>query len=335
MKFLKWLGIILLSIVALFLIIPLFLPANFHIERSITIDRSVDIVFQTAVDMNQRAKWDPWIEMEPEAKINVQMTPEIIGSGYHWKGEIIGEGQITIKEFEPNKLIKSDIEFVAPQSMKSDVIWNFEETDKGTMITWAFEGSLSYPLEKWSGLFMDKFMGPQFEKGLNNFKKLVEKLPDLKGKTGEISEVQFDGIMAISLKEKCSLEGISSKMFDLFTTLMAHLKNIDKEVAGNPFTIYHTNNDDGYLLMECGLPVSKKVSVKDNIKLIEIPAGKTIMASHFGHYQTLKTTYDAIQKYINENNLEINGTPWEMYITNPTKEPDQNKWETKVYFPIK
>ena len=38
--------------------------------------------------------------------------------------------------------------------------------------------------------------------------------------------------------------------------------------------------------------------------------------------------------YIEENSLEVTGSPFEMYITDPMKEPDQSKWETKVYFPI-
>ena len=69
---------------------------------------------------------------------------------------------------------KSKIEFIAPQSMESDVIWNFMELDEGTKIIWAFEGTLSYPIEKWFGLFMDNTLGSQFEKGLSNFKSLVE-----------------------------------------------------------------------------------------------------------------------------------------------------------------
>ena len=55
------------------------------------------MVFQTAVDMSKRADWDPWIEMEPDVEMKVTMTPEIIGYGYTWKGEIIGEGKIIIK----------------------------------------------------------------------------------------------------------------------------------------------------------------------------------------------------------------------------------------------
>jgi len=335
MKFLKWLGISLISLIALLLIIALFLPSNFHVERSIEIDKPVNAIFETAVDMNLRAKWDPWLEMEPSAEISVQMTPEIIGSGYTWKGEIIGEGKITILEFIPNELIKSKIEFIEPQSMESDVIWSFIETDNGTLITWAFEGSLSYPIEKWSGLFMDKFMGPQFEKGLSNFKKLVESLPDMSGRTGEIKEFQFEGLFAISIKEECAINKLSSKMMEMYPELMDFLNENNLEIYGPPFAIYHESETEGFTLLECALPIKTKIKGKDNINFIEILPTKTIMASHFGHYNTVKTTYSELFKHINENSLNVTGSPWEMYITDPMKEPDQSKWETKVYFPIK
>ncbi|MFC2104949.1 GyrI-like domain-containing protein [Bacteroidota bacterium] len=335
MKFLKWLGIIIALIVALFFIIPLFLPADFHVERSIIIERPIDMVYETAVDMNKRAKWDPWIEMEPDAEINVEMTPEVIGSGYSWKGEFIGEGKITIKEYIPNELIKSDIEFISPQSMKSEVIWNFEELDGNTKIIWAFEGTLNYPFEKWFGLFMDKSLGLNFERGINNFKELVEKLPVLPGKTGEILESQFEGMFAVTIKEECAMNKLTSKMMDMYPALMKHLKDNNEEISGSPFAIYHPSEVAGNTILECGLPVSKEIQGNENINFIEIPASKTIMASHFGHYKTVKITYSALENYISENNLEVIGSPWEMYITDPMKEPDQSKWETKVYFPVK
>ena len=335
MKFFKWLVIIIFVIIALFLIIPVFLPSTYHIDRSITVEKSVDLVFKTAVDMNQRAKWDPWIEMEPEAEIIVKMNPDIIGSGYSWKGEIIGEGKITIQEFKPNELIKSKIKFISPQSMESDIIWTFDDTESGTNITWALEGSLSYPMEKWFGLFMDKSLGPQFEKGLNNFKSLIGKLPDMIGRTGEIKEYNFEGLKAIAIQEKCAFNKLSGKMLDMYGSLISYLNSKDIQISDAPFAIYHECVEEGFTMLECGLPIEENIANKDNIKLITLPASKTIMASHFGHYKTVKSTYEVLQKYIEENNLEVIGAPWESYITDPMKEPDQSKWETHVFFPIK
>lgn len=334
MKFLKWLGIILFLLLALFLIIPLFLPASFHVERSTIIERPVEMVFQAAIDMNQRDQWDPWIEMEPDVEMDITMKPEIIGSGYSWKGEIIGEGKITIQEFVPNSRIKSEIEFIAPQSMKSDVLWNFEKHEKGTKTTWAFEGKLAYPVQKWFGLFIDKSMGPQFEKGLKNFKNFVESQPVLSGRTGEIKEDTFDGLMVMTMKEECPKNNLNSKMIEMYSSLLRHLKTNNEEIAGFPLAFYHKSETDGNVILECGLPVSRKLDNTENIKYRELPESKVLVASHFGHFNSVETSYKVLKEYITENNLEVTGTPWEMYLTDPMKEPDQSKWETKIFFPI-
>jgi len=335
MKFLKWLVSIIILIIVLFLIIPLFLPSNFHIERDIVVDKPVEVVFQTAIDMKQRSKWDPWIEMEPEADVTVNMTPEIIGSGYSWKGEVIGEGNVTIQKFVPNELIKSEITFISPQSMKSDIIWTFEEIDGGTKIIWAFEGSLSYPMERWAGLFLDNSIGPSFEQGLRNFKELVDDLPDYKGRTGEIKESFFEGLNAVTITEKCDVDKLSSKMMEMYSRLMRYIKENNEEIAGSPFAIHHPAEAEGKILLECGLPVNTKLQGEGAISFITLPETKVIVASHFGHFKTVHKTYDEINRHITDNKIEVTGTPWEMYITDPMKEPDQNKWETKVYFPIR
>lgn len=335
MKFLKWLGIVLFIIIALFLIIPLFLPSDFHIEKSVIIDKPVDIVFQTATDMDQRAKWDPWIEMDPNAEMKVTMKPDIIGSGYSWNGKIIGKGKITIKKFVPNELIKSEIEFISPRSSISHIIWHFMDIKKGTKVTWAFEGELSYPIEKWMGFIIERKISTPFEKGLNNFKTLVESLPDMSGRTGEIEESEFKGLKALTITEECSKKKLTGKMIEMYSALMSYLKRNNQDFKGFPFAIYHPSENAGMFVLECGLPVKQKMTGTDQIKYMELPKCKVVMASHFGHYKTVKSTYVIIEKYIKENNLEISGSPWEIYMTDPLKEPDQDKWETKVYFPIK
>lgn len=335
MKILKWFSIVIAFIIALFLIIPLFLPSSFHIERSTVIEKHVSIVYKTATDMNQRAKWDPWIEMESNAEIDVHMSPEIIGSGYSWKGDIIGEGRITIVEVIPNERINSKIEFIAPQSMESDVIWTFQESDHNTIITWAFEGTLSYPVEKWFGLFMNKSLGTQFERGLFNFKRLVEGKPDLTGRSSDIKEINFEGLIAIAIKEECPNEKLNSKILKTFSNLLRHLKANNMNITEPPIVVYHASNKEDHTVLECAIPISEKINVSDKIKVIELPATKTIMASHFGHYNTVKTTSDALELYINENNIEVIGSRFEIYITDPMQEPDSRKWETQIYYPIK
>jgi effector-binding domain-containing protein len=103
----------------------------------------------------------------------------------------------------------------------------------------------------------------------------------------------------------------------------------------SPIVVYHASNKENHTILECAIPISGKIIESDNIKIIELPASKTIMATHFGHYNTVKTTSDALLQYIEDNNIEITGSRFEIYITDPMQESDSRKWETRVYFPIK
>lgn len=33
--------------------------------------------------------------------------------------------------------------------------------------------------------------------------------------------------------------------------------------------------------------------------------------------------------------LEAAGAPWEVYVTDPGAEPDQSKWRTDIFFPLR
>ena len=46
----------------------------------------------------------------------------------------------------------------------------------GTRVVWVDAGDLgNNPVNRWFGLFLEKIIGPDFERGLANLKRLVEK----------------------------------------------------------------------------------------------------------------------------------------------------------------
>jgi len=169
-KVLLGLGII----IVLFLLAGLFLPSSYHVERSIVISEPVEKVYPQVANLNNWMRWNPWTAMEPTAKNEVKGSGEDLGSVWAWEGEVIGKGSLTIKELEPNRLVRSQLVFVAPQAMKSEDIWQFTPTADGTEVTWAMEGDLDYPIGRNFGLFMDGMLGGDFEKGLDNLKKVTE-----------------------------------------------------------------------------------------------------------------------------------------------------------------
>jgi effector-binding domain-containing protein len=60
-----------------------------------------------------------------------------------------------------------------------------------------------------------------------------------------------------------------------------------------------------------------------------------VRLTHVGPYETLSTAHETLHKWIGENKREASGRPWEVYVTDPGSEPDNTKWVTEVYYPLK
>jgi len=173
-KILKWMGIVLLAVVVLFFGIGFFLPETSHVERSIQINAPVDSVYAVVSDYTYYRQWNPWSKMDPQAKGEITGPLGSVGQKWSWESEIIGSGSLTTEKLIPGKYIKSSLVFTAPQAMKSDDIWFFDQQENATRVTWINEAALDYPVGRYFGLFMDGMLGGDFESGLVNLKKLCE-----------------------------------------------------------------------------------------------------------------------------------------------------------------
>lgn len=171
---LKKILIFILALVGLLLILAIFLPSSYRVERTATINASAGEIYSQVVDLNNYLKWNPWSKMEPGAKNTISEKSVGVGASWSWEGEIVGTGSLTIQKAEENKSVETKIVFTSPRQDEAKGIWSFEEADGKTIVTWAMEGELSYPIGRFMGLMMDGMMGKDFEKGLANIKEIVE-----------------------------------------------------------------------------------------------------------------------------------------------------------------
>ena len=174
MKVLKIILFVVVLLAGIVLAVAAFLPAEYHVSRSIEINKPVDLVFNTIDNFKDRPAWDPWLSQDPDAEVTYAGPDSGVGASYSWKGKIIGAGKLTVMEVEENKSIKSKLEFFEPKMAASQIWWQLEPTANGTKATWTNRGDLSYPIERLFGPMLDGMLGPDFEKGLINLKKVVE-----------------------------------------------------------------------------------------------------------------------------------------------------------------
>jgi effector-binding domain-containing protein len=149
--------------------------------------------------------------------------------------------------------------------------------------------------------------------------------------TIEVKDLEPAKVMAI--KATVNSDEVSTRLGEFFPRLIDCVINSGIDMMGPPYSKYYSWDPEGETEMEAGVPVSGEAEC-EGVEYIELPACKVVTCMHIGPYEKIDSVYDAIQEYITENKMKINGAVWEVYITDPNSEPDPEKYRTQVYFPI-
>ena len=97
-----------------------------------------------------------------------------IGAWSAWESKNEGNGKMTITEQTATK-VTYRLEF-PDFGMSSTGTMELTPDAGGVRVVWSDAGDLGMnPMNRWFGLFLDKFIGTDFDRGLSNLKKLVEK----------------------------------------------------------------------------------------------------------------------------------------------------------------
>lgn len=120
--------------------------------------------------------WSPWTEMDPKAEQVFSGPERKVGSLYKWKGEKkkVGSGSMEIISFKENENVISKLIFDGRGN--SEVGFYIKSLGNGELrITWDFNSDNgNNPIARIFGRMMDKFLGPDYERGLKKLKTFCE-----------------------------------------------------------------------------------------------------------------------------------------------------------------
>ncbi len=334
MKALKVILLVILAIVVLLLIVGLFLPKSAHVEGSTTIDAPAKIVFKQVNHLKSWDNWSPWIEEDPNMIETFEGPEEGVGAMYLWEMGGGERGKLTIMESIPYEKIVNELDFY-DQGRATDS-WTFVEGDDGTKVTWVMNMSgFSYPFEVYFGLILDVMMKPYFDKGLSNLKEFCESIPEeIMPTNTDISETQIESLPALAIKDSAQISGLPDKMVEVYTELETYMKEAGIEMTGPPYSVYIKWDPESWTVFEAGFPVPETAEGKGRIFLTQSPGGKAITVYHYGAYTTLGDSWKLIEEYAKANEKVMAGSPWEVYLTDPTVVKDTSKWVTQIVYPV-
>ena len=134
-------------------------------------------------------------------------------------------------------------------------------------------------------------------------------------------------------KTTCSQSAIGPAFQKAIHSVGGCIKSSDATMASMPYAVYlDWRAEDCDLAAGC--KVDGAVTLNEGCEWLTLPAGPHAFASHFGPYAQLKETHDAILTWCKVNRKRMTGPCFEAYPVDPGLEPDTNKWQTDVYYPV-
>ena len=163
-------------VIAAILIAANFQPDSFTVQRSTTIKAPPEKIFAQINDFHNWGAWDPWAKLDPSMKTTLSGAPNGKGAVYEWSGSgQVGQGRMEITESTPPSKVAIQLNFIKPMAGQDTAIFTLQPQGDSTQVTWAMDGKVPF-IGKIFHLFMnmDKMVGSQFEKGLNDMKSVAE-----------------------------------------------------------------------------------------------------------------------------------------------------------------
>jgi len=342
MKVLKVILIILAVVIGAILIIPAFLSNEATVERSVTVNTEPEKPFLLVNDLNRWVEWSPWYKMDTASIMTYSDNPIGANAWYTWdsKNGDIGTGKLTITKSESPSLIEVDLKFGEwePQA----ATYSFEKVgEKETKVSQSMHLEMEGYFMRYLVWAMKANLAHMFDQGLKNIKTTAEAMPDIPaepasvGRIENMQEMQTEPMIYLSKTDSIDSKAIGSALERIYGEIFVEAGKQGLTQQGAPFAMYHSWNPEGKSFVEPGIPMDKMPAKAEGFNAVSMDATMVIGVDYYGPYDASGMAHDAVYKYVGENGYEMTGSPWEIYVTDPTTVDDPSKILTKIFYPVK
>jgi effector-binding domain-containing protein len=109
-------------------------------------------------------------------------------------------------------------------------------------------------------------------------------------------------------------------------------------IAGAPFVLYHKwDEENNAVMFSCCVPTTAQViTTESDILTGQLEPFKAIKTVLKGEYENLQEAWESSFKFIETNSLTPTetGPVLEVYVTDPSNEPNPANWVTEIYIAI-
>ena len=318
----------------------LFLPAVYHVERSVNVDRPPSVVFTLLNSYQSFNNWSPWAKRDPDAQFHISGPDSGVDARLSWSGDprLVGTGWQQITQSIPFERVGMQLDFGEQGAATS--YFEIHAAGTGSRITWGFDSDVTASqgvagalMGKYFGLFLDKWIGADYEQGLDSFRQYAESLPaaDFADADVAIVEAVATRILYVSGSTSQDASDIALALAEAFGEITRFMAGNGIQLAGQPMAITRSWDESGYTF-DAAIPVVQvPQSTSGNVRTGLSPSGRAVRITHQGSYETMLSSYEKLASFMAANGLAEGLLSWEHFISDPGNTPPE-EIITHIYF---
>ncbi len=137
----------------------------------------------------------------------------------------------------------------------------------------------------------------------------------------------------LSIRTRTSVQELPNVLGKSYGAIAQYLGELGEQPVGATFAGYH-NMDMQNLDVEIGFQVDHPLEGKGEIQSGWIPGGMLATCMHIGPYNAIEPAYNALMKFVEEQDHQVTGVAYEFYLNDPNETP-ANELQTQIVFPLK
>ena len=212
-----------------------------------------------------------------------------------------------------------------------------KENDSTTLVTAKIKDQDNSLSQNFQVLFLkNEFVKTSISLVKNFGENLVEN--SKKYKISEVIEDTIDSQYCAFIPLKSKVNGKAGAMVKNIHHVMYYLKDNNIELTGDPFleiTDWNINTDD--VKYDFCFPIKQQKNFPETsiVQFKRTEEKKALRVDFNGNYKISSMAWYKIIDYAEENNIQLENLPVEVYLNDPHSGGDELKWEANVYIPIK
>ncbi|MDG2450685.1 MAG: GyrI-like domain-containing protein [Saprospiraceae bacterium] len=331
MKFLKYLGILLLILILAYLAACYFGPKNMNVEESQTLEVSAPYIFNLINNIEKWEEWNDWNLKDTGMVVTYTDKKEGVGAKSTWTQSSYGNGSQEIVESVENERLKTKLNF---QGWEGDNfgIFNLAANGNNTNVTWTFDGTPIPFLMRGMMLSGKSSMKESYQQGLNNLEKLAKERAKGTYNGYQINEKNLKKKNFVMNRQEVKTANIQQFYATNLGQLFGKVQVAGVEIDGMPCGLFFRMDErDGMIDMAAAIPVKQAVSLPAT-NSYSINSRRSLQVDYRGSYHGVTEAHKAMGEYMKDRSLFQDDPIIEEYVTDPGTEPDPSKWLTRVTY---